>query len=87
MGIPSRHAPAKHMAREVISIDLEQIALKEDNPNQYREFNYIFKYSAIDSETGELIADNEYRTVASDIPLNLDVAKDRITELIETNQT
>ena len=75
------------MARDVTRIDLEEIRTRDDNPNQVREYNYVFSYDAIDTETGELIADNEYRTVASDIPLTLDAAKDKIVELIETNQT
>jgi hypothetical protein len=75
------------MPREVVAIDLAEIRTREDNPNQVREFNYIFQYSAIDSETGALIAENEFRTIASDIPLNLDVAKDTLTGLIETAQT
>lgn len=75
------------MPREVTSIELDGIFTKEDNPNQRREFNYVFKYSAIDTETGAMIATDEYRTIASDVPLNLDVAKDRMTGLIETQQT
>lgn len=75
------------MPRDVTSIVLAEIRTKEDNPNQVREFNYIFEYSAIDTETGELIADSEYRTVASDAQLSLDEAKDRIVELIETEGT
>jgi hypothetical protein len=75
------------MPREVTRIDFEGVFTREDNPNQVRAYNYIFGYDVIDTETGQMIAEGEYRTVASDIELNLDVAKDRITELIETNQT
>jgi hypothetical protein len=34
-----------------------------------------------------MIAENEFRTIASDLPLNLDIAKDTLTGLIETAQT
>jgi hypothetical protein len=75
------------MPREVTNIELAEIRTREDNPQQHREFNYIFQYSAIDTETGQMIAENEFRTIASDLPLNLDIAKDTLTGLIETAQT
>jgi hypothetical protein len=75
------------MPRDVTTIELVEIRTRDDNPQQVREFNYIFQYSAIDTETGALIADSEYRTVASDVPLNLDEARAKITDLIETEQT
>ncbi len=75
------------MPREVTRIDLDSVFTKDDREFQQREFNYVFSYDAIDSETGATIADNEYRTIASDEPLNLDEAKDKLTELIETEKT
>ncbi len=75
------------MPREVTRIELDSVITKDDREFQQREFNYVFSYDAIDSETGMTIADNEYRTVASDVPLNLDEAKDKLTELIETEKT
>jgi hypothetical protein len=75
------------MPRDVTRIDFEGVFDRSDNPNQVREFNYVFGYDVMDTETGMMIAEGEYRTVASDVPLNLDVAKDMLTELIETNQT
>jgi hypothetical protein len=75
------------MPREITRIELDTIYTQEDRPYQVREFNYVFSYDAIDSETGAQIAANEFRTVASDEPLTLDEAKDKITELIETEQT
>jgi len=81
------HASRKKMPREITYIVLDSVSTREDNPNQVREFNYIFQYSAFDTETGAMIAENEYRTVASDELLNLDEAKNRIADLIETEQT
>lgn len=75
------------MPRQIVNIELAEVRTRDDNPQQVREFNYIFQYSAIDTETGQLIADNEYRTVASDVKLNLDEARAKIADLIETEQT
>lgn len=71
------------MPHEVTSINLDSISTKEDNPQQNREFNYVFKVDTINPETGEQVFAGEYRTIASDVPLNLDEAKDRMTSLIE----
>ena len=72
------------MPHEVTSIELDTIFTKsEDNPNQQREYNYVLRIDTIDPETGAQRFAGEYRTVASDVPLNLDDVKDRMTELIE----
>jgi len=75
------------MPREVTRIELDSIFTKEDRSYQTREFNYVFSFDAIDSETGAQTHANEYRTVASDEPLTLDEARDKMTELIETEGT
>lgn len=72
------------MPREVTRIEFDSVTTKEDNPNQRREFNYIFSYDTIDPETGAQIDNNEYRTVASDVQLTMDEAKARLTDLIES---
>ena len=71
------------MPHEVTNIELDSILRRDDNPNQVREFNYVFKIDTINPETGEAQFQSEYRTIASDEILNLDEAKDRMTDLIE----
>ena len=68
-------------------MDFEGVYTQEDNPNQVRAFNYVLSYDVIDTETGQLIVNNEFRTVASGETLSLDVIKERSTGLIETEQT
>ena len=75
------------MPRDVTRMDYEGVFTREDNPNQVREFNHVFSFDVIDTETGSKIMDNEYRTIATDEPLSLDEMKDRLTALIETEQT
>ncbi len=71
------------MPHEVSFIELDSILTREDNPNQIREYNFVFKLDTIDPESGEARFQGEYRTIASDTPLNLDEAKDRMVDLIE----
>ncbi len=71
------------MPHEVTNIELDAILRRDDNPNQVREYNYVFKVDTINPETGEAQFQGEYRTIASDDILNLDEAKDRMTDLIE----
>jgi hypothetical protein len=75
------------MPRDVTRIDYEGVFTREDNPNQVREFNHVFSFDVMDTETGAMIMTNEYRTVATDEQLTIDQMKDRLTGLIETEQT
>lgn len=71
------------MPHEVVNIVLDSIFTREDNVNQQREFNFVFKVDTIHPETGEAQFTGEYRTIASDTPLNLDEAKQMMQDLIE----
>lgn len=71
------------MPHEVTFIELDSIITREENVNQVREFNFVFKLDTVDPETGEQRFAGEYRTIASDTPLNLDDARQRMVDLIE----
>lgn len=77
------------MAREITEIVLDAIFEKGDGnvPGQQRNFNYVVRYSVIDNETGEMLAIDEYRTLASDSPLDEQAVIDEMTNLIETTGT
>lgn len=69
---------------QITSAEVVNVRTREQAPGQRRAFNYQVRLSAIDPETGELIYNNEYRTIASDRQLSNKTVIDRITELFES---
>jgi hypothetical protein len=58
--------PRRNVAEELIELILTELHQREEGSGQVREFNYVFEITTADTETGEIIMDHEYRTLASD---------------------
>lgn len=69
---------------EITSAEVVNVRTRDQAPGQRRAFNYQVRLSAVDPESGELIYDNEYRTIASDRQLSTETVLQRITELFES---
>lgn len=68
---------------EVTSAELVQTRQKQDYPGQRRNYNYVIRFTATNTDTGEPTYVNEYRTIASDRPLSSETVLERFVNLIE----
>lgn len=75
------------MPQEVISIVFDSLREKSKYIGQRREFSYVFKLSTVDVDTGDPVLTNEFRTYASDLPLDVRDAQFALTNLIEESPT
>jgi hypothetical protein len=73
------------LPQEVVSIVFDQLRTRDKYPGQSRAFGFVFKVSTVDSETGEPILTNEYRTYATSTTISQQTAEDRLVELIENS--
>lgn len=69
---------------QITSAEVVNVRTRDTAPGQRRAFNYQVRLSAIDPTTGELVYENEYRTIASDRQLSTETVLNRITELFES---
>ena len=53
------------MPEEILEILLEDVFTKAEHEYQQREYNYVFEVTTWDPETGEVIMDHEFRTLAT----------------------
>lgn len=68
---------------EVTSAEVIQTRNKADYPGQRRNYNYVIRFTATNTDTGELTYVNEYRTIANDRPLSNETILQRFIDLIE----
>jgi hypothetical protein len=68
---------------QITSAEVVNVRTRSQAPGQRRAFNYQVRLSAIDPDTGELVYNNEYRTIASDRELSTQTVLSKITELFE----
>ncbi len=54
------------MAEEILELILEQVRTQEEFPGMEHAYNYVFEMTTWDPDTGEIIMDHEYRTLATD---------------------
>lgn len=69
--------------QEVTSIELVETRTRDQNPNQRRAFNYVFKVTTQDADTGDTILQGEYRTYASSREMLEETVKQKMIDLLE----
>ena len=75
--------PFEYQNQEVTSAEVVEVRVKNETNAQRRNFNYVVRLNSIDPETNEPIMVNEYRTYATDSPLDTETILRNITDLIE----
>ena len=69
---------------QIISAEVVNVRTRDQAPGQRRAFNYQVRLSAIDPSSGEIVYNDEYRTIASDRQLSTQTVLAKITELFES---